>query len=117
MSDNSSIDRIVHICPRADWEEAQRRGEYRALSLESEGFIHCSRPEQVVDVANQFYRATLNLLLLWIDPPVVQAEIRWEPVGNQVFPHIYGALNLDAVRSVDDFLPDANGFFHQAPGL
>ena len=117
ISSVASPEWIVHLCPRPDWEVAQQQGGYRANSLESEGFIHCSRPGQIVAVANQFYHAIPNLILLWIDPRAVRAEIRWEPVAEQLFPHIYGILNLDAVCSVSDFLPDADGFFHQAPGL
>jgi len=89
--------------------------------FERKGFIHCSRPEQVVSVANEFYSKQSGLVLLWIDPGKVNAEIRWEAaVGlplaeNQppadVFPHIYGALNPDAVISVSGFSPDDDGVF------
>ena len=50
---------ILHMLPIAEWEalvevDAQT---YRAASLESEGFIHCTKePELLVRVANSFYR-------------------------------------------------------------
>ena len=116
---------IVHICKRQDWDAAQENGFYTPDSLSEIGFIHCSRPEQVVSVANEFYRMQYGLVLLWINPGKVNAEIRWEvPVGltlagNQpledVFPHIYGTLNLDAVTSVSGFSPDSDGVFRSLP--
>ncbi len=116
---------IVHICKRQDWDAAQENGFYTPDSLSESGFIHCSRPEQVVSVANEFYSKQSGLILLWIDPGKVNAEIRWEaavgfpPTGNQpsadVFPHIYGALNLDAVITVSGFSPSGDGEFRGLP--
>jgi uncharacterized protein (DUF952 family) len=96
---------LVHLCQRPAWEQAQARGEYRAPSLDSEGFIHCSRPEQVQRVALRFYQAMPELVLLWIDAERVLPEIRWEAADGETFPHIYGPLNLEAVVSVQDYDP------------
>ena len=105
---------IVHICPQETWQAARAKGEYRAPSLENEGFIHCSKPGQVLDVANRFYRSEPDLVLLWIHPELVEAEVRWEAVENgEVFPHIYGGLNTSAVSEVTDFVPDKNGIFQK----
>lgn len=108
---------IVHICSRRDWEKAQAGGEYRPASLETEGFIHASRPEQVLGVANRFYRGATDLLLLVLDPPSLHAKIRWETADGDVYPHIYGPLNLDAVTAVLSFSPGEDGEFRNLPGL
>jgi uncharacterized protein (DUF952 family) len=51
-------------------------------------------------------------VLLGIDSSKVQAEIRYEEVnGTEYFPHIYGALNTDAVIEVLDFEPSVDGHF------
>lgn len=94
------MNNIYHICLRKDWENAHLQGIYRASSLESQGFIHCSRHEQLDRVANTYFRGQKELVLLVIDPLKINAELKWEPaldVPGQLFPHIYGALNLDAV--------------------
>ncbi len=117
---------IYHIAHRDEWEAARRKGEYRAPSLEREGFIHCSTAEQVAPVANAFYRGQRDLVLLMIDPARLDAEIRWEapaPVGADAlpqgvprrFPHVYGPINLDAVATVFEFEPDAEGRFAWPP--
>ena len=102
---------IVHIVEKRIWEQAQRAGEYRAASLASEGFIHTSRPDQVLQVANRFYRGTPDLLLLWIDLQLLQAPVRYETSDGEIYPHIYGPLNLESVVRVCQLAPDADGVY------
>ncbi|MEA3308214.1 MAG: DUF952 domain-containing protein [Chloroflexota bacterium] len=104
---------ILHITPRASWQAAQTEGSYYADSLETEGFIHCSRPSQIVGVANEFYRGQSGLVLLVIAAERVAATVRYEDcyATGQQFPHIYGPLNLAAVLQVVEFLPQEDGIF------
>ena len=104
---------ILHIADRAQWLRGQAAGAYRADSLATQGFIHASRPHQLLGVANALFRGQRDLVLLYIDPHAVSAEIKDEaPPGSQeVFPHLYGPLNTDAVIKVVDFLPDDDGLF------
>jgi uncharacterized protein (DUF952 family) len=97
---------IYHILPRTDWHAAQAQGEYRAASLASEGFIHFSTDEQWQRVLQMFYAGRADLLLLEVDTGRLAAQLRWEPPApnpdnsSELFPHLYGALNLDAVITV-----------------
>ena len=109
------MDKIVHICSEEDWQAAQAVGEYQADSLQAEGFIHCSRPEQIVEVANRYYGGSTHLLLLWIDLSKLASELRWEPSEGDVYPHLYGQLNLTSVLRVSAFPPDTDGIFRSLP--
>jgi uncharacterized protein (DUF952 family) len=103
---------ILHITHKEEWTSAQQRGFYITPSLESEGFIHCSTPSQVVAVAERFYAGQSGLVLLMIDPGSLKAQVKFEPGSDkpdELFPHIYGSLNLDAVTRVLDFDPDEAG--------
>ena len=93
---------ILHITNHEHWNQAQAPGEYRADSLGSEGFIHCSKPDQLAGVVNRYYQGQTGLIVLHIDPGKVLPPIRWEnpPGSNEQFPHIYGPLNLNAVIEV-----------------
>jgi glutathione S-transferase len=108
---------IYHIAARADWEQAQRDGQYtmstRGLTLAEQGYIHASTAGQVAPVANAFYRGVPDLLLLVIDPERVGSEIRYEavPGQGQPYPHIYGPLNIDAVVAARPFPPGPDGDF------
>ena len=107
----ASLGWLTHICPRAAWEKAKHSGEYHPASLNSEGFIHCSTPQQVLNTANRYYHGARELVLLWIAPANLSAEVRWETSVGELFPHIYGPLNLEAVLAVTDFDADADGVF------
>ena len=102
---------ILHITQTAQWEQAKATGIYYNNTLDSEGFIHCSTIEQVEKTANTFFANQAGLVLLCIDSEKVQAEIKYEAVGEQKFPHIYGMLNIDAVIDAITFPPNADGKF------
>lgn len=101
---------LLHITTRAQWQHALANGIYTADSLEAEGFIHCSLPEQVVVAANAHYRGETGLILLCIDSNRVETEIRYEGKIDR-YPHIYGPLNTDAVVDIVDFPSDSDGCF------
>lgn len=88
-------------------------GNYRAPTFEAEGFIHCSTREQVIQVADRRFRGQSGLVLLFIETERVDAEIIYENLegGPELFPHIYGELNTDAVAQVAEFAPDDDGYF------
>ncbi len=105
---------IVHLCTQKEWIDAQISGSFSDLSLKEEGFIHCSRPDQLLQVANHYYRQVTTLKVLWIDPQKVTSEICWEKIDGSYFPHIYGPIELAAVISVTSLQLDHDGYFHKA---
>ena len=103
---------ILHICLKSNWEESLKDRVYRGDTLESDGYIHCSKPNQVLEVANYIFKGEKGLVLLVIDESKVDQKIKYEDAGNgKFYPHIYGPLNLDSVIKVIDFPPQENGCF------
>ncbi len=117
---------IFHITSRLAWREALQRGDCRAESLKIEGFIHCSTGAQVLPVAEKYYPRQRGLLVLMIDPSLLTSELRWEapaegapPPGvpeGELFPHIYGPINLDAIVKIYDLENNSDGK-HIVPAL
>ena len=109
----TSMSIIFHITTREAWERALPTGSYRPEAFAGEGFIHCSTPAQVVRVADARFRGRRGMVLLAIDTDRVAAEIVYENLegGAELFPHIYGGLNADAVTEVLEFEPGADGYF------
>src|SRR5438876_482896 len=67
---------ICHIARGEEWEAAQEEeagGEYKPAQLEEDGFIHCSMPKQVEQIANERFAGEEGLVLLWIAPGRVKA--------------------------------------------
>lgn len=111
---------ILHLASNDVWLAAVKLGAYHADSLSTDGFIHCSTSSQIVDVANAFYHGQHGLVLLVIDPEKLDADLKWEPPAEpeptharegELFPHVYGPLNLDAVVKVVAFEPSKDGTF------
>ena len=105
---------ILHMAHAPAWEEAKQTGSYMGDTLYTEGFIHCSKPDQLLNVANAptnpFLEMT-DLVLLSIDPTKLQAELKEEvPPGEQeAYPHLYGPLNVEAVVKAISFTPGDDG--------
>ena len=102
---------IYHLTSREAWAAAQDTGEYEAPSLADEGFIHCSADEsQTLRVAERLYAGASGLQVLDVDTSALQAEVKREASrSGEIYPHIYGRINLDAVLRVRDLTLDADG--------
>ena len=90
---------IYHVVTQTDWLFALENGYYEAASLASEGFIHTSKKNQVKGVLERYYKNQTDLILLHIDEKKLIPELRYETASSvaELFPHIYGKLNLEAV--------------------
>jgi uncharacterized protein (DUF952 family) len=113
---------ILHITHQSDWQAALNSGSYQTPSLTKEGFIHCSTEAQALRVANTFYHGQTNLVLLVIDTDKLTSPLKFEgPINPQtgrpepdvqdLFPHVYGAINIDSVTNVIPFPPNIDGTF------
>ena len=111
---------IYHITTRPPGLPRSRQGIIPPDSLASQGFIHCSKVDQILRVANNYYSGQTGLVILEIDPARLEPGLRWEPGADktdELFPHLYGPLNLDAVMRVVDFAPASGGKFSLPPSI
>eukprot|EP00695_Tsukubamonas_globosa_P003638 TRINITY_DN749_c0_g1_i1.p1 TRINITY_DN749_c0_g1~~TRINITY_DN749_c0_g1_i1.p1 ORF type:complete len:117 (+),score=5.69 TRINITY_DN749_c0_g1_i1:69-419(+) len=107
---------IYHIISEETWKKVT--DELRLPSLESEGFIHFSTRDQALWVANSFYKGQSKLVILVVDTAKLTSPLKFEgPIpptpekNDQLFPHLYGPLNADAVVRVVPFAPQEDGSF------
>ena len=106
---------IYHITTRKTYELAQQEGLYTYCSLNTEGFIHCSTREQYLKVANNFFKDQADLVLLKIQLVQLISKLVYENTegGDELFPHLYGPMNLDAIVEVYN-LTQKDGQFIEA---
>ena len=103
---------VYHIARKKTWEEAKSKGEYTVDSLHEEGFIHFSKRDQVIEVANFLYKGEPDLLLLFVDEGQTKQKMVFEDLkGHGEYPHLYCPLNLDAVVRVVEFPCGQDGRF------
>jgi uncharacterized protein (DUF952 family) len=94
--------RIFHIATLADWKQAEETGSYTTSTygrtLEQEGFIHAARHDQVPLVRDRHYAEVADpLVVLEVETDLLDAEVRDEQVGDEIFPHVYGPIPTSAV--------------------
>jgi len=107
---------IFHIATAAEWQAAKASGAYTTstlgVTLEQEGFLHCSRDSQAGRVLSKYYAdVTEPLTLLTVDTVLLTSPWQFDEVAGAAlsFPHIYGPLNPDAVVDTIPLTKDANG--------
>jgi uncharacterized protein (DUF952 family) len=94
---------IYHITSQAAWNDAQYSGFYEAASLATEGFIHNSSREQLPAVQQRYYKDATGMIILHIEEDRLTSPLKYElaPSINEMFPHIYGPINIDAVVNTE----------------
>ena len=110
---------IYKICTAAEWREAERAGSFRGSEVDRrDGYIHFSTAEQADETARKHFSGQRDLVLVSVDPNALGDRLKWEPSrGGALFPHLYGELDLKAVRRVDPLPLDGQGehVFPQSP--
>ena len=109
---------IYKICDASAWREAERQGIYRGSADDArDGYIHFSTATQVAETARKFFTGQTGLFLVEVDTDVLGPALRWERSRNdELFPHLYGELDLGAVRGVQNLDTRADGT-HAIPEL
>ncbi len=89
---------IYHITTSKDWESQMEKDTFIPADFHKEGFIHCCTAEQLPGVQERYFKGKNGLVLLLLDESKLKAELKYEPsTNNEKFPHLYGAINRDAV--------------------
>lgn len=91
-------DSIVHLVAPDEWENHATEEPYQPASVAEEGFVHCSKPDQVPAVADTVHAEDDALLALVIDPARLEAPVIYEPGPIGHYPHVYGPVDQDAIR-------------------
>jgi len=97
----TETDRTFHLVAEADWAASDVNAAYVPEAFAQDGFIHCTDgAAELARTANRYYRSDPRAFLtLVIDKTRVTAPVRYEDAAR-IYPHIYGALNRDAIVGV-----------------
>ena len=109
---------IYKISPASAWREAERQGVYKGSADDlRDGYIHFSTVTQVAETARKHYFGQTGLFLIEVDVDALGDALRWERSRNdELFPHLYGELDLGAVTAILD-LPAQSDGTHDIPEL
>ena len=91
---------IYKICERKAWRAAEADGAFRGSDVDlRDGFIHFSTAAQVAGTAAKHFAGQPGLVLVAVDGDALGPALKWQRSrGDDLFPHLYAALPLSAVR-------------------
>ena len=109
---------IYKITPASAWREAERAGIYRGSADDTrDGFTHFSTASQGAETVRKHYHGHTGLFLIAVDAEALGDALRWEVSRNdELFPHLYGELDLGAVIEILDLRARSDGG-HDVPEL
>lgn len=92
---------IYHLTTLLDWESQKHKGDFTPVDYHKEGFIHCCTDDQLAGVRERYFKGKTGLVLLYLDESKLKSELKYEVSTNdEKFPHLYGAINREAIVSV-----------------
>lgn len=91
---------IYKIFRRPEWDELVAKGETLGAPVDhSDGYIHFSTAQQVMETAARHFANEPDLVLVACDVDVLGPALKWEPSrGGALFPHLYRPLRRSDVK-------------------
>lgn len=109
---------VFHIARRGEWEADLAAGAYEPPGFAEEGFVHCSRADQVLDTAARYYGDEHDLVLVRLRGSAVADDLVVEEVRpGACFPHLYRPIVAADVEAVAPLHRGAGGGFAWPGGL
>jgi uncharacterized protein (DUF952 family) len=101
-----------HLVPEEVWRSHEGLEAYRPERFADEGFVHCTDGENLlIEVGNRYYQGDpRSYLVLDVDLDALAAEAIYEDEAR-LYPHVYGPIELHAVRRVRRVERGADGSF------
>lgn len=84
------------------WTAFERDGVFAGAPVDvADGYIHMSTAQQLDETIAKHFAGQTGLVIAEIDLAALDDAIRWEASrGGALFPHLYAALPMSAVRNV-----------------
>ena len=110
---------VYKICPEAALREARQNGRFDGSADDArDGFIHLSAGSQVAGTLAKYFAGQRDLVLLAVDPERLGGLLRWEQSrGGELFPHLFGPLDLAHVISVQPLELQEDGSHRLPEGI
>ena len=91
---------IFKIVGAEEWRSAEAVGVFGGAAVDlADGFMHFSTAGQAAETAAKWFAGRVDLNLIAVDAEALGDALRWEVSrGGALFPHLYAALPIAAVR-------------------
>jgi hemoglobin len=101
-----------HLIPAEVWAAADPGSPYRAATLQTEGFIHCTDGvDELLATADRHFRGDpREYLVLTVDLDATGSPWRFDG-GRDIYPHVYGPIARQAILSIAPMVRQEAGSF------
>jgi uncharacterized protein (DUF952 family) len=105
------LELVYKLCHENEWRAAETLRSFVGSEHDQrDGFIHFSTAAQLQATAEKYFARQSDLLLVTVAADALGAALRYEPSrGGDLFPHLYGPLDFNAVVAVDAIPLNENG--------
>jgi uncharacterized protein (DUF952 family) len=102
---------IYHLARQSGWQAALQTGIYDGTAEDRvDGYLHFSTASQVIESARKHRAGETDIVLLTVDAAVLGPALMWEPArGGDLFPHLYGSLDVSDVSAATALALAADG--------
>ena len=110
--------KIFKIVNQELWNQAKDAGVFKGAEIDlTDGYIHFSAEHQVKETAAKHFQGQSDLLLVTVEAERLGENLKWEASrGGDLFPHLYGDLELSLVDTVEELPLGSNGA-HEFPSF
>ncbi|HYP64057.1 MAG TPA: DUF952 domain-containing protein [Acidocella sp.] len=93
------MDKVAYKVLTAPQFAALQEGHFEGAPVDvADGYIHLSSAAQLTDTVHKHFAGQDRLFVLAVDLTRLGGAVRWEiSRGGQLFPHLYGQLNMENV--------------------
>jgi len=111
MADNNHPALIYKVANADEFGEARDEGIYAGAPIDlKDGFIHFSTADQLRETLRLHFKGRDDLVLAAVRSADLGDALRWEPSrGGELFPHLYGNLEMSAVYWDEPINVDQDG--------
>ena len=103
------MSKVFKICEKVEWESTKTDDFFEGSEMDqSDGFIHFSTSVQLKGTLEKYFTSKSQLYLLEVNTN--DLDIVWEVSrNNELFPHLYQPLPVNAVARVYKIFIDSKG--------
>jgi uncharacterized protein (DUF952 family) len=95
---------LYKLLSKSQWESVQKNSFLARFCGEldkRDSYIHLSTASQAQYISNKYFKSVSDGVLLKIDYAKIKKYVKWEANSKEeIFPHVYGAIPMDAVIKV-----------------
>ena len=101
MSEANDTTTAYKVLTGDEMAALERDGTFAGAPVDrQDGYIHLSTAEQLTETVDRHFAGQTDLHVAAVDLGSFGTSLKWEPSrGGELFPHLYGALDLSAVEA------------------